>query len=168
MRAKFQELKNNALVWRLGTAGLALILALAVYCFVRLYPPDLLMPLQISSGLLGAQPGLFGSAPSFLYTLAFGLLIATCAATQAGGRWHCVLWILLALCLEVSQAPVVSTPLADGLEGILSDWAFEVVVSYWTNGVFDPLDLFATVAGGALALALLVCLPLEKSSEAER
>jgi hypothetical protein len=146
----------------------ALLVAIVVYCFVRLNPPDLLAPFQISSDLLGAQPVLFGSAPSFFYTLALGLLIGTCAVTYASGRLHCLLWVVLVLCLEVSQAPVVSAPLAGWLEGILPNSAFELVVSYWANGVFDPLDLFATIAGGALALALLACLPSEKRSEAEQ
>ncbi len=161
-------IKSNPLTWRIGIASSALLVAIAVYCFVRLNPPDLLVPFQVSSSLLGMQTGLFGSAPSFFYTLALGLLIGACAATQVSGRLHCLLWIVLALCLEVSQVPVVSVPLAGQLEGILPDSAFELVASYWANGVFDPLDLFATIAGGTLALALLAYLSLEKKNETEQ
>jgi hypothetical protein len=32
---------------------------------------------------------------------------------------------------------------------------------YWTRGVFDPLDLAATLAGGLVALVLLARLPAE-------
>ncbi len=159
---KSRVIKSSALVWRLGTAGLALLAAILIYCFVRPSPPDLLLPFQVSSGLLGAHHGLFGSAPSFFYTLALGLLIGTCAATQTGGRLHCLSWVAVALCLEVSQATVVSAPLAGWLEAVLPDSLIGPVLPYWTNGVFDPADLFATVAGGALALALLDLLPSEK------
>jgi hypothetical protein len=146
---------NAALSWRLGTASLALLAAVAVYCFVRLNPPALLQPFQVTHALPQMGSSLFGSAPSFLYTLAFGLFIGSGAATLSRARLHCLLWITLALVLELSQASIIARPLAAWLTQILPGTAWELVGPYWLHGVFDPFDLLATLAGGALALKLL-------------
>ena len=156
---------RKPLTWKLGIASIALFAAVAVYLFARLNPPALLEPFQVANSLSGAPAGLFGSAPSFLYTLSIGLLIGICAWTPASGRMHCIAWIVLAFCLEVSQAPGISAILTDTLGSILPVSVFAWVGPYWNSGVFDPLDLFATVAGGAIALLLLTWLTKEKISE---
>ena len=147
--------------WKIGTAILALLMAVAVYLFVRQNPPALLEPLQITNDLLGAQTGIFGSAPSLFYTLSIGLLIGVFASTLASSQLHCLVWIGLALSLEISQASIVAKPLVSWLSATLPDSTWELVGPYWANGVFDPLDLLATVIGGAIALAVLTYLPRE-------
>ena len=156
--------RNTPLTWRLGIAGFALLTAIAVYCFARLYPPELLAPLQATSSFLAAQSSLFGSAPSFFYTLSIGLFIGACASSPAGARLHCSIWIGLALVLELTQASIIATPLAQWLP----DFVWELFGSYWTRGVFDPLDMAATIAGGMIALALLTWLPAEKYNATDR
>jgi len=157
---------NKSLFWRLGVAGLALLMALAVYIFARLYPPALLEPFQMTSALLANHPGLFGSAPSLFYTLSIGLLIAACASSPAGARAHCLVWVGLVLCLEVAQVSVIAGPVSTWFAKILPAAAWKLIVPYWTRGVFDWFDLLAALAGGAIALLLLTRLPMEKKIEA--
>ena len=70
---------SKTLFWGLVIAGTALLAAVAVYCLARIYPPELLTPFQSTIPILAGQAGLFGSAPSFFYTFAIGLLVGTCA-----------------------------------------------------------------------------------------
>ncbi len=156
------------MTWKIGTAILALLMAVAVYLFVRQNPPTLLEPFQISNALLDAQPGLFGSAPSLFYTLSIGLLIGVFASTLASSQLHCLVWIGLALCLEISQASIIAKPLVSWLSAILPDSTWELVGPYWANGVFDPVDLLATMVGGVIALAVLTYLPREGKDDVER
>ena len=155
---------RNALPHRtIGIASLSLLVAIAVYCFARFYPPELLQPFQATSSILAAQVGLFGSAPSFFYTLSIGLLIGACASTLPDGRWHCTLWIVLALLLELTQHPIVATPLSNWLATVLPESSWEIFRPYWTRGIFDPLDLLATLAGGIIAFVLPIHFPKEKN-----
>ena len=114
---------KKLLFWRFGIAGTALLAAVAVYCLVRIYPPELLTPFQSTIPALAVQAGLFGSAPSFLYIFAIGLIVGTCASTPASARTHCLIWLGLALLLELSQHPVIAEPLVEWL----ADTLFESV-----------------------------------------
>ena len=149
---------SKTLIWKFGIASLALFLAIAVYCFARIYPPELLASFQATNTILAAQTGLFGSAPSFFYTLSVGMLIGIGASTLADARKHCLLWIAVALCLELSQHPTISEPLATWLAEFLSESIWELVGPYWTRGAFDRLDLLASVVGGSIALIMLTYL----------
>jgi len=144
----------SALYWRLGIASTALLAAMAVYCFTRVYPPELLTPFQATNSIFADQTGFFGSAPSFLYTMAIGLVIGACAS-QANARMHCLIWIGLALLLELTQNPVIAEPLSSWLAQTLNVSIWEIIEPYWNGGAFDPLDLLATVAGGIIALTIL-------------
>lgn len=160
--------RDTLITWKTGTAILALIMAVAVYVFVRQNPPTLLEPFQVTNALLGAQPGFFGSAPSLFYTLSIGLLIGVFASTLASSQLHCLSWIGLALCLEISQASIIANSLVSWLSSILPDSVWELVGPYWANGVFDPLDLLATLVGGVVALSVLTRLPREGKDDVER
>jgi len=153
--------RNALLIWRLGIAILSLLAAVAVYCFARIYPPEILTPIQAANTELAAQIAVFGSAPSFFYTLALGLFISACASTLTNARVHCLVWIGLAICLELTQHPVVSEHFSTWLAAILSESSWELIGPYWTRGTFDQLDLIATLIGGFIALALLTYLPKE-------
>ena len=146
-------------------AGAALLAAIAVYCLARIYPPELLIPFQSTISMLAGQAGLFGSAPSFLYIFAIGLIVGSCASTPAGGRTHCLIWLGLALLLEISQHPVIAEPLVSWLADILSVTAWKFIEPYWSRGVFDPLDMIATLAGGLAALTILTHLSVEHYDE---
>ena len=148
--------------WRIVIACLSLAAAIAVYLFVRIHPPELLGPLQALNPDLAAYTGVFGSAPSFFYTLALGLVIGVCASSRLSARIHCLAWIGLAMLLEISQARIFAESIAVWLSGVLADSLWAIAEPYWTRGVFDPLDLLATVTGGVIALALLAYLPMEK------
>ena len=147
--------RRQTLFWRLAIAGTTLLAAVAVYCLARIYPPEPLIPFQSTIPTLAGQTGVFGSAPSFLYTFAIGLIIGSCASTPAGGRMHCLIWLGLALLLEVSQNPVVTEPLVSWLADTLPIPIWKFIEPYWDRGVFDPLDVLATLAGGVLALLLV-------------
>ena len=159
---------NTSMGWKIGTAIFALLMALAVYFFVRLNPPGLLEPFQIPNALLGAQSDFFGSAPSLFYTLSIGLLIGVFESSSASARLHCLVWVGLALCLEISQASIISGPITSWLSTTLPNSAWELFGPYWANGVFDPLDLLATVVGGTIALAVLTYLPREVKDDIDR
>ena len=148
-------LVNTTLRWRLGIAALSLSAAVAVYCLARYYPPALLEPLQATQSILAARPELFGSLPSLFYILAMGLLVGCCATTPAGARLHCALWIGLALVLELTQHPLIAVPLSSWFAGTLGDSVWTLIGPYWLRGSFDPVDMLATVVGGAIALAIL-------------
>ena len=90
---------SKTLFWRLAIAGAALLAAIAVYCLVRIHPPELLTPFQSTIPILAGQAGLFGSAPSLLYIFAIGLIVGTFASTPASARTHCLIWLGLALLL---------------------------------------------------------------------
>ena len=124
---------RKTMFWRLALAGTALLAAVAVYCLARIYPPELLTPFQSTIPLLAGQAGLFGSAPSLFYTFAIGLFVGTCASTPASARIHCLIWLGLALLLEISQHPVIAEPLVSWLENtlIVSSWEF-VGPGAWT------------------------------------
>jgi hypothetical protein len=154
--------------WKIVTAIFALSMAVAVYLFTRLSPPAPLEPFQITNTLLGAHSDIFGSAPSLFYTLAIGLLIGAFASTSANGRLHCLIWIGLALCLEISQVSIVAKPLASWLSETFPLSIWELFGPYWAHGVFDPIDLLATVIGGAIALAALTYLPREVKDDIDR
>ncbi len=139
---------------RLGIAILSLSAAMAVYCLARIYPPALIEPLQATLPALAAQTGLFGSLPSLFYSLAIGLLIGCCASTPGAARLHCLLWLGIALMLELAQHPLVAAPLSDRLHDMVTESTWQVIGPYWTRGSFDPLDLLATLAGGVIALVL--------------
>jgi len=152
---------SKTLFWRLAIASTALLAAVAVYCLARVYPPQLLTPLQSTIPILAGQAGLFGSAPSFLYIFAIGLIVSSCASTPASARTHCLIWLGLALLLEISQHPAIAQPLVLWFADTLSVSAWEFIEAYWNQGVFDPLDMIATVAGGLAALIILHCLSTE-------
>lgn len=156
-----------SLPWRLGVAGVSLLAAIAVYTLVRLNPPDLLEPLQIDSALRGTQHWIFGSAPSLFYTLSIGVLIGACTSTPSSARLHCLIWVLLASCLELSQAALIAAPFADWLSKTLPVSTWNLLGPYFTRGVFDWLDLLATLAGGAIALTVLHYLPMEARYEVD-
>ena len=153
--------RNAPLIWRLCIASLSLLAAVAVYSFARIYPPEILTPIQTVNTELAAQTAAFGSAPSFFYTLALGLFIGACASTLTNARVHCLVWIGLAICLELTQHPIVAENLSTWLAAILSESSWELIGTYWARGVFDQLDLVATLIGGFVALALLSYSPRE-------
>ena len=151
----FQVVRNSPKDWRFGTASVSLLVAIAVYCFARSHPPELLSSMQNGIPILAAQTGFFGSAPSLFYTLSIGLLIGACASTSRGARLHCLSWMGVALSLELLQLPALARPLSSWLSANLSESSWEIVYPYWTRGTFDYLDLLATLTGGLIAMVLL-------------
>ena len=150
---------RKTLFWRFGIVSTALLAAIAVYCLARIYPPELLAPFQTTDSSLAEQTALFGSAPSLLYTFAIGLFVGTCASTRTSAKLHCLSWLGLALLLEISQHPDIAKPLSSWLADTLSVSTWEIISPYWNRGVFDPLDIIATVVGGLAALTLLTYFP---------
>ena len=149
-QTKEAPLRSNSLP---STVNLvAILLAIAVYCFARSSPPELFESFKTTFPILAAQTALFGSAPAFFYTLSIGLLVGACAAKLRDARLHCILWVTLALFLELLQLPTLSRPISTWLASILSETSWEIVRPYRTRGVFDHVDMLATLMGGLLAL----------------
>jgi len=157
--------RNTALTWLVSVASLSLFAAVGVYCFARTSPPEILTSFQAISPALVTQTEIFGSAPSFFYTLALGLFIGLCAATKMSGRLHCFLWLSLVLLLESTQHPLIASLLVTWLPNILPESAWGLVGPYWLRGVFDQHDLLASFVGGMIALIALIYLSKERSDE---
>lgn len=153
------------MTWRLGVACASFLTAIAVYCFARINPPEFLEPFQAVNTDLATHSEIFGSAPSFFYTLALGLAIGACASSPLRARLHCLSWIGLALFLELTQHSIFAESFSSWLKANLSEPVWSLFVPYWIRGSFDPLDLLATLVGGIIALALLTHLPKENSDE---
>ena len=152
---------STPLFLRFGIVAFSLMAAIAVYLFARINPPEILASPQLTDPDLARHVAIFGSAPSLFYTLALGLLIGVCAPTIASARLHCLAWTGLALCMELSQYPGIAKSVSNWLYNISSESIWEFVGPYWSFGVFDPLDLLATLLGGSIALILLGHLPKE-------
>ena len=145
--------------WSFSIACLSLLAAVTVYLIARIYPPEILQPFQTTNTDLGSHAGILGSAPSFFYTLALGVFIAACASSLSSARFHCLMWIVLCLTLELTQYHGFSVTFTTWLSHVLPEAGWNLIGPYWTRGVFDPLDLFATLVGGYIALVLLSHLP---------
>ena len=160
--------RNTSLAYSIGIACFSLLVAIAVYSFARLQPPALIEPFKATNALLAAQSVVFGSAPSFFYTLALGLFAGVCAWPLTHARLHCLLWTGLALCLELSQHSIFAEFISDWITKGASDWTRALIGPYWARGVFDPLDLFASLMGGCIALYLLTQFGFGESNVAEK
>ena len=160
--------KNTSLTWSLGIACLSLLAAIAVYSFARFQPPAPIEPFKATHSILAAQTLVFGSAPSFFYTLALGLFTGFCALSLTHARLYCLLWVGLALCLEISQHSIFAEFISDLITMGRSDSIQALIGPYWARGVFDPLDLLATLMGGGVALYLLTRFAIGESNAAEK
>jgi len=155
-------MKVKPRIWRLGIASLSLLSAIAVYVFARTNPPETFDVFQLTNPYLVNYTPIFGSAPSFFYTLAIGLFIGVCASSRSSASFHCLAWIVLCLVLEISQHAVPSAWISARFPEAISESGWNLLGPYWTRGVFDPIDLFATLVGGSIAIALITRLPTEK------
>lgn len=144
-------------------AGISLLGVVIAYLFIRSNPPEILAPFQTISTVFATNSAIFGGAPSFFCTLAFGLAIGACTSICSTARIHCLSWIGLVLGLESSQQPVVAEDFSGWITTNFSDSISTPIGPYWTRGVFDPLDLPATLMGGVFALFLITRSPLEKN-----
>ena len=147
--------RNTLNISGIGIACISISLAIAVYMFLRADLPVLLEPFQPSHKSSLANAALFGSAPSLLYTLSIGVLLGTIAPNPAAARFHCLGWTAIALLLEVTQHAVFARPVIGVLTNYFPDPIIRIVGPYWSRGVFDPLDLLATLIGGILALVIV-------------
>lgn len=143
-------------------AGISMMIAIGVYVFARTNPPCIFEPFNTTNSLSTDLTWLFGSAPSLFYTLSIGLLLGACTATRFSAVLHCLLWICLALILEVSQQAEIAGLFFGSPLGLDSNSVWGVARHYWSRGVFDPIDLVATIVGGLLALGLLSYSPTRK------
>lgn len=157
---------RNFTAWLLIFAGLCLSLAIAVYCLARSQPPEFFAPMLATRSELVAFTGIFGSAPSFLYTLALGLIIGYCAAPRSSAKFHCLAWTGLCMLLEFSQHPHLASGVLSRLGELLPDQSLQLLGRYWARGTYDPVDLLATLAGGLLATAL-IWLSTEENADAD-
>ena len=160
--------ENAATAWKLALAAVALLAGTAVYVLLRQQPPALLEPFSIPVDFRFGHPAIAGSAPSLVHTFAICLLIGACAATLSGGLRHCLLWVALAVGFEFSQLQAVAGEVTGWLDTVLPEALFIRVAPYWSSGVFDPLDIAATLAGGAIAMLLLAMFSRSRDAHTRR
>ena len=147
--------RNRYLFWKLGVAVLSFMAAVSVYCFARINPPEIFLPFQATNHVLVSFGSIFGSAPSFFYTLALGLVIVVCASNYTSAKLHILIWTSICSVLELTQISVFSKALMTSLPKVLPEQAWQLVGPYWQRGMFDPLDLTATLLGGLITLFLV-------------
>lgn len=148
--------------WKLPIAAFSLSLAISTYCFARINPPEILSPFISTSYALASYTGIFGSAPSFFYTLAVGLFIGLFTASRANARLHCSVWTGFCLLLEFTQLQTLSGAISNRLSDVIPELAWRYIGPYWQRGVFDHFDLLATLTGGVIALIMITYLPTEE------
>jgi hypothetical protein len=154
---------NISIFIKLGVAIVSLLAAIAVYVFARTNPPEILAPIQALNADLALHQHLFESAPSAFYTLALGLFIGVCTSSRSSARLHCLIWVGLALTLELSQHSIIAERLADWTSAIVPSFVSTLIAPYWSRGIFDRGDVLATLLGGGIALYLLSHLPTDTS-----
>ncbi len=133
-----------------------------VYLFVRptaasFVPSALHLPVLSGSWMTS----IFGPLPTALHVLALSLLTAMLLDTNArGARFAAASWTTINIAFEIGQHASVAPALlavlpahADG-HGLLAG-----LHAYFSNGVFDPLDIAAAMLGGITALALMLRKP---------
>ena len=147
---------SRTLFWTGYTAGLALLAAVAVYCFARVYPPQIFAPFAQAHSPLLAHLSFTGNAPSFFYSLALVMFICLAAGSLADAKRHCLHWTILAVGLELSQLSTVPGVIIELAPGLVADTTWQMLAAYWIRGVFDPLDILATIAGGGIGLMLFI------------
>lgn len=136
----------------------ALALGLLVYVLAR--PPGSAYLLPAWLGMSGALPPAAAAAalgaqlPSFVHTLAFGLLTYACLApTRRAALASAGVWLAVNTLFEIGQAPEAArwiaahTPAWFGSVPVLAN-----VPAYFLAGRFDWLDLAAVAAGAASAV----------------
>ncbi len=155
-------MKHSQLTWLVSIASFSLLAAVAVYSFARFYPPEVLEPFQVVGTGLAAYTGIFGSAPSFFYTLALCLIIGACASSRSTAILHCFLWVGLSLFLELTQHSIFAGSFSLWSLRVLPESIWGLIGPYWTQGIFDPIDLIATLAGGLIAMVTVTYLPVEE------
>lgn len=157
--------KWNCNFVRFNNAGSRLLAAFAGCCFARIYPPQILIPFSATGNYLSSYKSVFESAPSFFNTIAIGLVIGVCVSSQSSAEFHCLTWISVPLFFELSQTPVIAQSVSSGISIIFIDSISTLFGPYWSRGVFEPLDMLATLMGGGIAMYLIIYLPLEKTNE---
>lgn len=148
--------RSRHLAWRLSIAVVSLSLAISVYCFARLNPPEIFSPFLSTHPDLASFNSFFGSAPSFFYTLALGLVIGVCVSSTTSAKFHCLIWIGLCMFLELTQLATPAAMLSNTLPELFPNAVWRLIGPFWQRGTFDSFDLLATLAGGLLALTLVV------------
>jgi hypothetical protein len=137
-------------------AGLALATGLLIYVIARPWAPLGLPALRMAPApgtLLGFA---IGSAPAFLHSFAFALLLGSLARSRAGAALACSVWAAIAGVIEWGQAPTIHDSAAGAILWVLPTPLAHPVGEYLRRGTFDPLDLAATGLGCFVAWRLLV------------
>ena len=151
--------------WEFLAASIAMFTALITYLLIRVSPPELLAPFSISIPPPTGSLFFWGWAPSFFYTLSLCLLLACVLQNSKLAARHCVIWTFLSVIFEISQYPLLATPISKALESNLLETSWIVFAPYWTNGTFDPLDILATITGGGLGFTTIRYLQRRKIGE---
>lgn len=147
--------------WGIALTTASFAAAVGVYILARGNPPAIIEPFRTTIPSLAAQGGVFGSAPSLFFTLSVAILIGIVAGSRNKAIPHCLAWVLIACCLELSQHVSIASIIVDSAADILPASIWHYLSPYWVRGYFDPLDLVATLLGGSLAVVALNRLPTE-------
>lgn len=171
MRQIIRPLCRSVSVPVLG-ASLALLAGVMVYVSARAPGSAWFLPASWSMALPWPERllPLAGNLPSFFHTLGFCLLLSLSAgAGRQGAAWLCGTWFVVEAAFETGQHPAVSPWLVAHLPAWMDQvWLLERSRSYFSAGVFDPLDMVAAAAGAVAALLLLFAYEHERSADHEQ
>jgi len=160
---------------QVGPAHLATFAALAallvgVATYLTLRSGDTLV---FTTGLgLAAPAALAGSLPAMLHTFAFVLLSAVCLGLERrAAAWCAGGWALVGTTFEVLQHDLVATALLPHPATLLPsggvDAGVALLARYAHLGVFDPLDIAATLLGAFAAWLYATALLARRSRATE-
>ena len=155
-------IRSTALIWIVSAANSSLLAAVASYRFVRNNPPEIFAPRTATNSIIAPYTNVFVSTLSSSCTLALGLIIGVCASIRSSANLHCLMWTGLALCLDLSRHRINTEPVSTWIGNNLPGSIWTLSGSYWSRGVFHPMDLLTTVMGGSIAFHLLTHLSSEK------
>lgn len=154
---------QRAMALLVGLALVALAAGALIYVYARPPGTAALLPTALErSGTVAGAPhpgsaGITAWLPSFVHTWAFSVLTAWCLPWHA--RWAaaaCTAWALLDTAAEVGQHPAIAPGLAEAIGRTFgSGGSATTLARYFANGTFDPADLWAGLAGSAVAFAAL-------------
>jgi hypothetical protein len=140
----------------LGLIGF--LLGSSVYFFDRLAGSWGLAELSLSKNIhvLNVFGDLGYNLPSFSHAFALSLLtVAAGGYLLKGARVICLGWLAVHFIFELGQHSAVSASLADLIRQIGNYRIVERSALYFERGVFDPLDLVASLIGVSLAYGVI-------------
>jgi len=137
----------------IGVAAFVLLLGTLVYLLDRTVGSVTFFAGISLADRFAIDLGPLGSSfPSFAHTFAFAAVTSELMRRRRGIALTCFAWLSIEILFEVGQAPLVASTLARLVPpSVESLPLLNETIRYFTNGTFDPWDLFSAAVGAGCA-----------------